>query len=187
MRVQGDRAHHERGAVDADGELVLNAASSPPTAGPIVLPIRVLASGRTAFMAGRRFLADDLGREGGDARVEESIEAAEDDGKDDQFRVVKRVRQQGETRSRPVKTARTVSERMSSSSAGESVDDRSADQQENDLRGHAGGGEPSESRHAVGGVKNEQRESHVGDAVAKVGDRLTRDQQTAVRDASATR
>src|ERR1019366_9920558 len=34
--------------------LVLNAASIPPTAGPIMLPTKLLAKGRTAFIAGKR-------------------------------------------------------------------------------------------------------------------------------------
>jgi hypothetical protein len=34
--------------------LVLKAARSPPTAGPMVLPMRLFANGRTAFMAGKR-------------------------------------------------------------------------------------------------------------------------------------
>jgi len=33
---------------------VLAAAMTPPTAGPIMLPIRLFESGRTAFMAGSR-------------------------------------------------------------------------------------------------------------------------------------
>ena len=33
---------------------VLTAAMTPPTAGPIMLPIRLFASGRTAFIAGSR-------------------------------------------------------------------------------------------------------------------------------------
>jgi len=87
---------------------VLAAAMTPPTAGPIMLPIRLFESGRTAFMAAADPPARS-GRERGDTGHEERVERPEQDGKNEQVEVRQMMVAMRTTRT-AVKSARTPSE-----------------------------------------------------------------------------